>query len=178
MPQPSYPRGGWQTLHPTATATASTSLLHTTIPASTGSWISSVSLPLVGSVARRFHNYSSGSTKLRLVAHCQHLFFVRPTLAIYKAYRRRLISRQYHLLPDDAMADNNGPSLASTPSMTSPSIASTIPSPSDPEKGLISKSPSETASHSLRRRILIWTGIGIAVAAITALGMCLIVRLQ
>lgn len=160
-----------QTLRP---ASESTTLLDPPITDSTGPWIWSGLSPLVGRIAISFHNcclgsYSSiSSCKLRLVTHCHRLFFVQPSLFIYRTYRRRIISRQYHLLPEDAMESDN----SASPHDASSSITDAIqPSPSDIEKALLKDSPSATASNTRRRRLLIWTSISIAIAAVIALGM-------
>ena len=141
-------------------STACTTLIH-----QTGLWISYTITPLVGRVVQPFHNYSPprGLTKLRPFAHCHRLFFVKPTLFIYRAYRRRIVSQQYHLLPDDVMEDNND-----VTSTTEPSIIESCPS--ENEKGWSQNTPSATVNRIRRRRFLIWSGIGIGIAIILSLG--------
>ena len=141
-------------------STASTTLIH-----HTGLWISSTFTPLVGRVVQPAHNHLlvRGLTKLRPFAHCHRFLFVKPTLFIYRAYRRRIVSQQYHLLPDDVMEDNND-----VTSTADPSIIESCPS--ENEKGWPNNTPSATVNRIRRRRFLIWSGIGIGIAIILSLG--------
>ena len=146
----------------TSPSTETSPLLRPTVPVPTGSWISSAFNPLVGRAVHRLYDHVRSATKFHTVAHCPRPSFVEPTLFIYRVYCRPLISRQYHLLPDEPMAADNASS-----SVPYPPIASDICSASDPEKCFDSK----TSASSIRsRRVLLWSGVAVVVAAIIALG--------